>query len=385
MSADAHAALTPQPIPQLDLAAQYAAIGGEIREAAERVLASQQFILGSEGAALEAEIAQLCGVAHGVGVGSGTDALVLALRACGVRAGDEVILPPFTFVATGSAVSALGAVPVFADIHPNTYNINPAELERRITPRTRAIVVVHLYGLVADMDPIMTFARARKLPVIEDAAQAIGAAYKGRRAGALGDIACFSFYPTKNLGACGDAGMVVTNSEELAARVRILRNHGQKEKYVSSEAGWNNRLDELQAAILRVKLRYLPKWQGARQAHAAEYTGFFSQIPGIMPPLAPEGYEHVYHQYTIRVEDRDALQRLLTQQKIGSAVYYPVPLHLQPLYASLGYQRGDLPHAEHAAREVLSLPMYPELRSEQVKRVAETVVEFVKSEGHRPK
>src|SRR4029077_11135777 len=254
MSADAHAALTPQPIPQLDLAAQYEAIGGEIREAVERVLASQQFILGPEGAALEAEIAQLCGVAHGVGVGSGTDALVLALRACGVRAGDEVILPPFTFVATGSAVSALGAVPVFADIHPNTYNINPAELERRITPRTRAIVVVHLYGLVADMDPIMTFARARKLPVIEDAAQAIGAASKGRRAGALGDIACFSFYPTKNLGACGDAGMVVTNSEELAERVRILRNHGQKEKYISSEAGWNNRLDELQAAILRVKL-----------------------------------------------------------------------------------------------------------------------------------
>ena len=385
MSADAHAAATPEPIPQLDLAAQFAAIGGEIREAVERVLASQQFILGREGAALEEEVARLCGVAHGVGVGSGTDALVLALRACGVRAGDEVLLPPFTFVATGSAVSALGAVPVFADIHPNTYNINPAELERRITPRTRAIVVVHLYGLVADMDPIMTFARARKLPVIEDAAQAIGAAYKGRRAGALGDIACFSFYPTKNLGACGDAGMVVTNSQELAARVRILRNHGQKEKYVSSEAGWNNRLDELQAAILRVKLRYLPKWQRNRQAHAAEYTNHFSQIPGIMPPLAPEGYEHVFHQYTIRVEDRDALQRLLSQQKIGSAVYYPVPLHLQPLYASLGYKRGDFPHAEHAAREVLSLPMYPELRSEQVKRAAETVVEFVKSEGHRPK
>jgi dTDP-4-amino-4,6-dideoxygalactose transaminase len=385
MSADAPAAATPEPIPQLDLAAQYAAVGGEIREAVKRVLESQQFILGREGAALEAGIAQLCGVAHGVGVGSGTDALVLALRACGVRAGDEVILPPFTFVATGSAVSALGAIPVFADIHPNTYNINPAELERRITPRTRAIVVVHLYGLVADMDPVMTFARARKLPVIEDAAQAIGAAYRGQRAGALGNAACFSFYPTKNLGACGDAGMVVTNSQELADKVRILRNHGQKEKYISSEAGWNNRLDELQAAILRVKLRHLPNWQRARQAHAAEYTSYFSQLPGIMPPLAPEGYEHVYHQYTIRVENRDALQRLLTQQKIGSAVYYPVPLHLQPLYASLGYKRGDFPHAEHASHEVLSLPMYPELRTEQVNRVAETVVEFVKSEGHRPK
>ena len=385
MSADAHAAASPGPIPQLDLAAQYAVIGAEIRAAVERVLASQQFILGREGAALEKEVAQLCSVAHGVGVGSGTDALVLALRACGVRAGDEVILPPFTFVATGSAVSALGAVPVFADIHPNTYNINPAEVERRITTRTRAIVAVHLYGLAADMDPIMAFARAKKLPVIEDAAQAIGAAYKGRRTGALGDIACFSFYPTKNLGACGDAGMVVTNSPELAARVRILRNHGQKEKYVSSEAGWNNRLDELQAAILRVKLRHLPKWQRARQAHAAEYTRYFSQIPGVMPPLAPEGYEHVYHQYTIRVEDRDALQRLLAEQKIGSTVYYPVSLHLQPLYASLGYKRGDLPHAEHASQEVLSLPMYPELRPQQLKRVAETVVEFARSEGQRPK
>ena len=385
MSADAHAALSPETVPQLDLAAQYAAIGGEIRAAVERVLASQQFILGREGAAFEKEVAQFCGVAHGVGVGSGTDALVLALRACGVRAGDEVILPPFTFVATGSAVSALGAVPVFADIHPNTYNINPAELERRTTSRTRAIVAVHLYGLAADMDPIMAFARAKKLPVIEDAAQAIGAAYKGRHTGALGDIACFSFYPTKNLGACGDAGMVVTNSQELAARVRILRNHGQTEKYISNEAGWNNRLDELQAAILRVKLRHLPKWQRARQAHAAEYTRYFSQIPGVMPPLAPEGYEHVYHQYTIRVEDRAALRRLLTEQKIGSAVYYPVPLHLQPLYASLGYKRGDLPHSEHASQEVLSLPMYPELRPEQLKRVAETVVEFARSEGQRPK
>jgi dTDP-4-amino-4,6-dideoxygalactose transaminase len=231
----------------------------------------------------------------------------------------------------------------------------------------------------------MAFARARNLPVIEDAAQAIGAGYQGRRTGSLGDIACFSFYPTKNLGACGDAGMVVTNSPELAARVRILRNHGQKEKYVSSEAGWNNRLDELQAAILRVKLRYLPKWQQARQAHAAAYTRHFSQIPGIMPPLAPEGYEHVYHQYTIRVEDRDALRQRLAERKIGNMVYYPVPLHLQPLYASLGYKRGDLPHSEHAAHEVLSLPMYPEMRVEQLARVAETVVEFATSEGHRPR
>jgi dTDP-4-amino-4,6-dideoxygalactose transaminase len=365
-------------IPQFDLTAQSAVVGDEIRDAVERVLSSHQFILGREGTALEEEIARLCGVAHGVGVGSGTDALVLALRSCGVGVGDEVILPPFTFVATGSAVSALGARPVFADIHPNTYNIDPAQLERRVSPRTRAIVVVHLYGLSADMDPIMEFARKRNLPVVEDAAQAIGAGYNGRRTGSLADVACFSFYPTKNLGACGDAGMIVTNSAERAAHLRILRNHGQTDKYVSSEPGWNGRLDEIQAAILRVKLRHLATWQSARQNHASEYTRHFSQIPGIMPPFVPEGYEHVFHQYTIRVEERDKLQRVLAEKKIGSAIYYPVPLHLQPLYASLGYKAGDFPHAEHAAQEVLSLPMYPELRPAQLTRVAEAVSEFVR-------
>lgn len=366
------------PIPQMDLAAQYAVIGAELREAVERVLASQHFILGREGTALEEEIAKLCGVAHGVGTGSGTDALVLALRSCDVGIGDEVILPPFTFVATGSAVSALGAKPVFADIQPTTYNIDPTQIERRITPRTRAIVVVHLYGLPVDMDPIMDLARRKNVQVVEDAAQAIGASYQGRRTGALGDVACFSFYPTKNLGACGDAGMIVTNSPERAARLRILRNHGQTEKYVSSEPGWNGRLDEIQAAILRVKLRHLAAWQRARQAHAAEYTRQFSQIPGIMPPLAPEGYDHVFHQYTIRVEERDKLHQLLTEKKIGSSVYYPVPLHLQPLYAPLGHKPGDFPHAEHAAQEVLSLPMYPELRPAQLARVAETISDFVR-------
>jgi dTDP-4-amino-4,6-dideoxygalactose transaminase len=378
MSANPHLAATQEPLPQLDLVAQYAAIGVEIRAAVDSVLASQQFVLSREGAAFEREIAQLCGVAHGIGTGSGTDALMLALRACGVASGDEVILPPFTFVATGSAVSALGAKPVFADIHPNTYNIDPAELERRVTPRTRAIVVVHLYGLAADMDPVVAFARALNLPVIEDNAQAIGAGYKGRRTGSLGDAACLSFYPTKNLGAYGDAGMVVTNSAELDARIRLLRNHGQTQRYVSSEPGWNGRLDELQAAILRVKLRHLPEWQRARQAHAAEYTRQLSQIPGVMPPIAPEGYEHVYHQYTIRVEHRDALQEVLTQRKIGSSVYYPVPLHLQPLYASLGHKVGDFPHAERASQEVLSLPMFPELRAEQIARVTETISDFLR-------
>jgi dTDP-4-amino-4,6-dideoxygalactose transaminase len=373
------ASSAPETIPQLDLTAQYAAIRDEVREATDRVFASQQFVLGREGAALEQEVARLCGVAHGVGVASGTDALTIALRVSGIRAGDEVILPPFTFVATGSAVSALGATPVFADIHPKNYNLDPAQLERRVTSRTRAIIAVHLYGLAADMDSILAFARARRLAVIEDSAQAIGAGYKGRRTGSLGDFACLSFYPTKNLGAYGDAGMVLTNSAEAASRARTLRNHGQAAQYVSNEPGWNSRLDELQAAIVRVKLRHLTEWQRARQAHAAEYTRHFAQLPGIMPPLTPEGYEHVHHQYTIRVENRDALRQVLAQQKIESAVYYPVPLHLQPLYAGLGYQRGDFPHAEHAAEEVLSLPIYPELRPTQLARVAETIVQFVKA------
>jgi dTDP-4-amino-4,6-dideoxygalactose transaminase len=367
-----------EPVPQLDLSAQYAAIGTEIRAAIGRVLASQQFILGREGTALESEIATLCGVAHGVGVASGTDALILALRACGVQPGDEVLLPPFTFVATGSAVSALGGKAVFADIRPETYNLDPSELERRATPRTRAIIVVHLYGLAADLDPILSFAKSRKLPVIEDNAQAIGASYKGRPTGSFGDAACISFYPTKNLGAYGDAGMIVTNSPELAARLRSLRNHGQSSKYLSNEPGWNSRLDELQAAILRVKLPHLSEWQRARRANAAEYTHLLQQMPGVMPPLEPEGFQHVYHQYTIRTERRDALQQQLASKQIGSTVYYPHPLHLQPLYASLGYKRGDFPHAERASQEVLSLPMYPELRKDQITRVVEAIAESLK-------
>lgn len=367
-----------EPIPQFDLSAQYASIGPEIRTAIEQVLSSQRFVLGPEGAALEKEIAELCGVAHGVGVASGTDALILALRACGVQAGDEVLLPAFTFVATGSAVSALGAKPVFADIRPETYNLDPSELERRVTPRTRAIIAVHLYGLAADMDPILAFAKSRNLPLIEDCAQAFGAIYKGRRAGSFGDAACLSFYPTKNLGAYGDAGMIVSTSAALDAHLRMLRDHGQTAKYRSSEPGWNSRLDEIQAAILRVKLRHLAEWQRARRSNAAEYNCRLQQVPGIMPPHEPEGLEHVYHQYTIRTEQRDALKQHLAARRIASTVYYPHPLHLQPLYAHLGHQRGDFPHAERAAEEVLSLPMYPELRKDQIACVVEAIAEFVK-------
>ena len=378
MSTHPQANPAPEPIPQLDLSAQYAAIGAEIRAAIDRVLSSQHFVLGREGAALEQELAALCGVARGVGVASGTDALILALRACGVRPGDEVLLPAFTFVATGSAVSALGAMPVFADIRPETYNLDPVELERRFTPRTRAIIAVHLYGLAADMDPIAAFAKSHKLPLIEDNAQAIGARYKGRPTGSLGDAACLSFYPTKNLGAYGDAGMVVSNSAELSERIRTLRNHGQTGKYLSSEPGWNSRLDEIQAAILRVKLRHLAEWQRARRSNAAEYTRLLQQVPGVMSPLEPDGCEHVYHQYTIRCERRDALQQHLAAKRISSTVYYPHPLHLQPLYASLGHKHGDFPHAERAAQEVLSLPMFPELRKDQIVRVVEAVGEFLK-------
>jgi dTDP-4-amino-4,6-dideoxygalactose transaminase len=363
-------------IPQLDLAAQYAAIGSEIREAVMRVLSSQQFVLGKEGLALEREIAELCGVAHGVGVASGTDALILSLRAAGVGAGDEVILPPFTFVATGSAVSALGAKPVFADIDTDTFNISSEQIARKITKRTRAILVVHLYGLAADMDPIRAVAKSHAVPVIEDNAQAIGATYKGSPAGALGDLACISFYPTKNLGAYGDAGMIVTNSAELDARLRTLRNHGQASRYSSVEPGWNSRLDELQAAILRIKLRYLRQWEQSRRNHAAEYSRLLFPIKSIKTPVTPTGYEHVFHQYTIRAQRRDELQRFLSERKIGNAVYYPVPLHLQPIYAPLAHAHGSFPESERAASEVLSLPMFPELHPQQIQRTAAAISDF---------
>jgi len=367
---------TDEPINQFDLSGQYAAIGAEVRAAVERVLASQQLVLGQEGLALEKELAAFCGVAHGIGVASGTDALILALRAGNVYAGDEVLIPTLTFVATGSAVSALGARPVFADVDRATLNLDAADVRRRITPKTKAIIAVHLHGMAADMDPLRAITRERGIALIEDNAQAIGATYKGHRTGSLGDIACISFYPTKNLGAVGDGGMVVTNSAELDARLRTLRNHGQASRYISTEAGWNSRLDEIQAAVLRVKLRHLPAWQKARQANAAKYSKLLAGVKGIRTPVVPDGYEHVFHQYTIRCERRDALQNFLSERKIGSTIYYPLPLHLQPLYSSLGHKPGDFPNAEHVAGEILSLPMYPELSEEKIKRVAAAIADF---------
>ena len=364
-----------KPIPQLDLKAQFVAIEAEIRAAIEGVLASQQFILGPQGAALEQEIARVCGTRLGVGVASGTDALLLSLQACGVGPGDEVIAPAFTFIATTGAASALGARPAFVDIDPATYNLDARQLRAKITAKTKAILAVHLYGLPADMDAILEIARGKNVRVIEDGAQAIGAKYKGRPAGSMGDLGCVSFYPTKNLGAYGDGGMIVTNSEELAARLRLQRHHGQTGGYVSTEQGWNSRLDEIQAAVLRVKLRHLEEWQKARQRHAAEYSRLLGAIPGVVIPTAPAGLTHVYHQYTIRVPRRDHVQKFLARRQIGSSVYYPVPLHLQPVYASLRYNRGDFPAAERAAEEVLSLPMYAELRTDQIERVAGAIAE----------
>jgi dTDP-4-amino-4,6-dideoxygalactose transaminase len=378
-----------EPIPMLDLRAQFETIAPEIRAAVEDVLTAQQFVLGPQGEALEREIAEACGAGFAVGLASGTEALELGLHACGVKAGDEVIVAAFTFIATGSAVSALGARPVFADIEPATFNLDPEQIEAKITPRTRAIVAVHLFGLAANMDPILAVAEKHGLPVIEDNAQSFGATYQGRKTGSMGRLGCLSFYPSKNLGAYGDAGMIVTSDEKLAGRLRALRNHGQTAQYLSTERGWNSRLDEMQAAILRVKLRHMADWTAARQAHARLYDSLLADVPGLLPPRVPTGREHVYYLYTVRVEGRvggytrandkgnevrsDLVQRRLKERGIASMVYYPVPLHLQPLYASLGGKIGDLRVSERAAREVLSIPIYPELRHEQIERVATEV------------
>ncbi|HWZ55610.1 MAG TPA: DegT/DnrJ/EryC1/StrS family aminotransferase, partial [Verrucomicrobiae bacterium] len=358
------------------------------------VLTAQQFVLGPQGAALETEIAAACGTRFGVGVASGTEALELGLHACGVKAGDEVIVPAFTFIATGSAVSALGARPVFVDIEPATFNLDPDQIEGRITPRTRAIVVVHLFGLAANMDPILEVAAKHQIPVIEDNAQSFGATCGGRKTGSMGRVGCLSFYPSKNLGAYGDAGMIVTNDDDVAKRLRMLRNHGQTGQYLSTERGWNSRLDELQAAILRVKLRHMADWTAKRQAHARLYDSLLEDIPGVVTPRVPAGREHVYYLYTIRLDDRaigqsaaknrekeapsDRVQKRLRDRGIASMVYYPVPLHLQPLYALLGGKPGDFRVSERASREVLSIPLYPEMTDEQIKRVAEAVREATK-------
>ena len=356
-------------VPLIDLKAQHRAIRDEIDAAVHQVLENTAFILGSEVAAFEQEFAACSGAAFGIGTNSGTSALHLALLAAGVGPGDEVITTPFTFIASVATIGYTGATPVLADIHPRTFNIDPGKIEAAITPRTKAILPVHLFGQSADMDPILEIARHYRLTVIEDAAQAHAAEYKGRRCGSLGDIACFSFYPTKNLGACGEAGMVVTNNPEHAQTVRLLRDWGTDKKYEHRLKGYNYRLEGMQGAILRVKLRHLEAWTEARIAHAAQY-GQLLASSGIALPAAMPWARHVYHTYTVRVPRRDQVQAQLQAAGIQSGIHYPRPVHLQPAWSGLGYRAGDFPVAEQAAAEVLSLPMYAELEPAQIEIVA---------------
>jgi dTDP-4-amino-4,6-dideoxygalactose transaminase len=358
-------------IPFLDLRRQHAALREELLAAAARVLDSASFILGAEGEALERELAARAGVRHAIGVASGTDALRLALAAIGVRAGDEVITPAFSFVASASTIVMAGAVPVFADIDPLTGAIDPRAVERAITPRTRAIVPVHLYGHHAPMDAIAALATAHGLAVIEDAAQAIGATYDGRGIGAWGDVACLSFYPTKNLGACGDAGMVLTDRDDLAAHLRRLRHHGDGGRYRHVELGYSSRLDELQAALLRVKLRRLDAWVAARRRIAGRYDRALAGLPLTRPIERPPAH-HVYHLYTVRHGQRDALAKALADEGVGTAVHYPIAVPAQPMFGD-GAAERRWPEAARAAREVLSLPCYPELRDDEVDGVVAAV------------
>jgi dTDP-4-amino-4,6-dideoxygalactose transaminase len=365
-------------VPLLDLHAQYATIASDVRAALERVIASQHFILGPEVEAFEREIAAYSRVKHAIGVSSGTDALLLALMALDVGPGDEIITTPYTFIATCSSIARLGARAVFVDIDPATFNIDAARIEAAITPNTKAILPVHLFGQMADMKTIEALARARNIAVVEDAAQALGAERDGTRAGASGTMGTYSFFPSKNLGAFGDAGMVVTNDDAIAARLRLLRNQGQQPKYFSVAVGGNFRLDALQAAILRAKLPHLDTWSEARQRNALRYrTLFDAPVPKehVVLPTELAG-RHVYNQFVIRARRRDELRRFLADRSIGSEVYYPQPMHLQQCFAHWGYRAGDFAEAERAASESLAIPIYPELTAEMASTVVDAIASF---------
>ena len=363
-------------IPLLDLKAQYGSIKTEIDAAVKKVADAQDFILGEEVLSLEREVAAYCGTKYGIGVASGTDALILALKALDIGPGDEVITTPFTFFATAESISIVGAKPVFADIDPKTYNIDPLLIEAKITKKTRAIMPVHLYGQCADMDPIMDIAKKHGLKIIEDAAQAIGAAYKGKKAGSIGNAGALSFFPSKNLGAFGDAGMVVTNDEKIAARIKILRVHGSDIRYVHSEIGMNSRLDNLQAAVLRIKLKYLDKWLETRRGIAEFYKERLKSLP-VTCPHVPSYNLHTYHQYTLRIKpDQEKLMKHLLDNGIEARTYYPIPLHLQECYRSLSYKAGDIRESEGAAKEVLSIPAFPEMTREQKTHIVDTISGF---------
>jgi dTDP-4-amino-4,6-dideoxygalactose transaminase len=367
-------------IPFSDLRQQYLSLKDEIDASIQRVLNSGWFILGSEVQAFEEEFAAYVGAEHAVGVGSGTEALHLALLACGVGPGDEVITVSHTAVATAAAIELAGARPVFVDIDARAYTMDPTQVEGKIGPATRAILPVHLYGQTADMDAILSLAREHGVRMVEDAAQAHGAEYRGQKAGSMGDVGCFSFYPTKNLGAFGDAGLVATSDPSIAERLKLLRQYGWAERYVSSIRGTNSRLDELQAAMLRVKLHKLEEWNGLRRKHAALYDSLLQDV-GVVTPMQMEYGKHCYHIYAIRSQHRDQLREFLRKRGVGALVHYPVPVHLQEAYRDLGYGEGTLPVTEQVSAEVLTLPVAPEVTEEQIREVCALVREFTLSKG----
>jgi dTDP-4-amino-4,6-dideoxygalactose transaminase len=366
-------------VPLLDLKAQYSTIKDEVLAAVSEVLESQVCILGPKVAELEQKVAELSDCRFGVGMSSGTDALLAGLMALGIGPGDEVVTTPFTFFATAGCIARTGARPVFVDIDPRTFNIDPARIEKAITPRTKAIMPVHLFGQLADMDPIMDIARKHGVPVIEDGAQAISATYKGRKSGSIGAMGCFSFFPSKNLGGAGDGGMVVTNDPDLHERLLLMRSHGSKPKYYHKVVGGNFRLDPLQAAILLVKLPHLDAWSEARRRNAARYDRIFAGSP-IKTPWISSDAETIYNQYVIRTPKRDELMKHLKNAEIGTEIYYPVPMHVQECFRDLGHKKGDFPESEKAAAEVLALPIYPELTSQQIDYVGATVLDWANKE-----
>jgi dTDP-4-amino-4,6-dideoxygalactose transaminase len=364
-------------VPFLDLKAQYASIQDEISKALQQVLDSSAFAGGPFVEKFEKDFSSFCQSEFAIGVGSGTDALWMTLLSLGIGPGDEVITTPNTFIATAEAISFCGAKPVFVDVDEKTYNMNPNLIEDAITPKTKAIIPVHLFGQMADMDSIMKIARAHGLFVIEDACQAHGAEYKGRRAGSIGDVGCFSFYPGKNLGAYGEAGAIVTNNAELAEKMRMFRDHGQRKKYYHSIIGWNARMDGLQAAVLSVKLRHLNAWNEARRKNAQLYNDLLTDVDGIITPVEADYARHVYHIYAIRIKNRDALISVLAENEIFCGIHYPIPIHLQEAYESLGSKKGCFPIAEKCAKEFVSLPMFAEISFEQIKRICHKIKSFL--------
>jgi dTDP-4-amino-4,6-dideoxygalactose transaminase len=368
-------------IPLVDLKAQFDPLRDQMRTAIDRVMDTQQFVLGAEVKSLEDEIAQYSNTKHGIGCASGSDALLLALMALDVKAGDEVVTSPFTFFATGGAIARLGARPVFVDIDPRSFNIDPAQVEAAITPRTRVLMPVHMYGQCADMDPLLEISERHGIPIIEDAAQAIGAEDRVRRAGSVGRLGCFSFYPTKNLGGAGDGGMIVTSDDALAERLRALRVHGGLTEYLHKEVGINSRLDALQAVVLRVKFAKVDHWSNERRRKADHYNQLFAEasLPyKVITPFIRSDGRHIFHQYVVRVAaDRDALMAHLNKCGIGTKIYYPVPLHLQECFRHLGYKAGDFPESERAAQETFALPVYPELTDEQQRYIVSSFRGFM--------